>query len=388
MSEIQVQASVLHGAKDLRLESRTLPSPSQNEVQIAVHSTGLCGSDLHYYSHNRNGDILVREPLTLGHESSGIVVSSPPSSKLRPGDRVALEVGIPCSSCDFCASSRYNICPDLRFRSSAKSFPHFQGTLQGRINHPEAYCHKLPENLSMAEGALLEPLGVALHAWRRSGLDKLEKGQLQKAEVVVFGAGAVGCLCAGVARMKGAGKVVVADIDAGRVEFAVEKGFADAGVTLPMKRGKDVDENLAIARETAEKVKSEGGVKDVVTTFECTGVQACVQAGIYATSPGGKVMLVGMGNPIQTLALSAAALREVDLVGVFRYANTYPESIGLVSRKAKGDPDFASLVTHTVTGLNSVVSGFELAGKTKDESGKLVMKVVIETPEGQTNGTK
>ncbi|KAF4552732.1 Alcohol dehydrogenase GroES-like domain-containing protein 20 [Elsinoe fawcettii] len=391
MSETQVQASVLHGAKDIRLESRPLPPPSADEVQIAIHSTGLCGSDLHYYTHNRNGDILVREPLTLGHESSGIVVSLPSSSSsssLKVGSRVALEVGIPCSACSFCSSDRYNICPSLRFRSSAKSFPHFQGTLQGRINHPAAFCHVLPENLSMAEGALLEPLGVALHAYRRSGLDGLNEKQRGEVNVMVFGAGAVGCLCAGVARMKGVGRVVVADIDAGRVAFAVEKGFADQGVVLPMKRGKDTDENLAIARETAEKVKSEGGVEGVGVTFECTGVQACVQAGIYATSPGGKVMLVGMGNPIQTLALSAAALREVDLVGVFRYANTYPESIALVSRKAKGDPDFASLVTHTVTGLDNVVPGFELASKTKDESGKLVMKVVIETPEGQTNGSK
>lgn len=96
-------------------------------------------------------------------------------------------------------------------------------------------------------------------------------------------------------------------------------------------------------------------------------------------------MLVGMGNPIQTLALSAAALREVDLVGVFRYANTYAESIEIVSRKAPGDPDFASLVTHTFNGLEDAVKGFEIAGKTKDPEGKLVLKVVIQTAEKSTS---
>ena len=90
-------------------------------------------------------------------------------------------------------------------------------------------------------------------------------------------------------------------------------------------------------------------------------------------------MLVGMGNPIQTLALSAAALREVDLRGVFRYANTYPESIELMSRRSANDPDFLSLVTHKVKGLENAVKAFEMAGKTKDEQGKLVLKVVIET---------
>ncbi|GAM85198.1 hypothetical protein ANO11243_032020 [Dothideomycetidae sp. 11243] len=377
----QVQASVLHGAKDLRLETRPLSPPTADEVQVAVHSTGLCGSDLHYYAHYRNGDIIVREPLTLGHESAGIVVSVPPgsTSQLKPGDHVALEVGVPCSSCGHCASGRYNICPSLRFRSSAKSFPHFQGTLQQRINHPAKWCHKLPEDMSLAEGALLEPLSVALHAVRRSNMAK-------GAKVLVLGAGAVGALCAGVAKMQGASTVVIADIDAARTKFAVDHHFADAAFTVPMRRGADTDENLAIARDTAAEIGNVSlpngkplGPVDIV--FECTGVQACVQAGIYATIPGGRVLLVGMGNPIQTLALSAAALREVDLVGVFRYADTYPDAIGLVSRRAPGDPAFASLVTHTVRGLDKVEQAFETASKPSDAQGRLVMKVVLETVE-------
>lgn len=112
-------------------------------MQIAVQATGLCGSDLHYFNHYRNGDIIVREPLTLGHESSGVVTAVGSSvTNLKVGDRVALEVGLPCLECELCTSGRYNICKALRFRSSAKSFPHFQGTLQARINHPAVYCHK------------------------------------------------------------------------------------------------------------------------------------------------------------------------------------------------------------------------------------------------------
>lgn len=183
MSVETVKASVLHGERDLRLvskqtlpisirkfnvqfpsanshlslnpqtlpkskltkqqEERSLPPPSADEVQIAVQSTGLCGSDLHYFGHYRNGDILVREPLTLGHESSGTVVAvGSDVSNLKPGDRVALEVGLPCESCEYCASGRYNICRGMKFRSSAKAFPHMQGTLQERINHPARWVHK------------------------------------------------------------------------------------------------------------------------------------------------------------------------------------------------------------------------------------------------------
>ncbi len=108
-----------------------------------MQATGLCGSDLHYFRHFRNGPLEVREPLTLGHESAGVVVAvGSASSTLKVGDRVALEVGLPCESCELCREGRYNICRGMSFRSSAKAYPHSQGTLQERINHPARWCHK------------------------------------------------------------------------------------------------------------------------------------------------------------------------------------------------------------------------------------------------------
>lgn len=169
----------------------------------------------------------------------------------------------------------------MKFRSSAKSFPHFQGTLQERINHPAKWCHKLPEGMSMELGALLEPLGVAIHAYRRS---LMQPGQT----ALVFGAGAVGLLAAAVAKAKGAKTIVIADIDAGRVDFAVKNGFAHHGFVVPMKRGKDTEENLAIARETADGVAavatvSGSAIGEVDVVFECTGVPTCVQSAIYVS---------------------------------------------------------------------------------------------------------
>ncbi len=132
-------------------------APEASEVQVAVQATGLCGSDLHYFNHYRNGDIIVQEPLTLGHESSGVVTAvGSQVTKLKFGDRVALEVGLPCLECDLCKEGRYNICKSLRFRSSAKSFPHFQGTLQERINHPAVYCHKCVSDKWSERSALTE----------------------------------------------------------------------------------------------------------------------------------------------------------------------------------------------------------------------------------------
>jgi L-iditol 2-dehydrogenase len=155
----KIRASVLHGVRDVRLvstthpmqnalaniskEERSLDAPKEDELQISVRSTGICGSDLHYYHHYRNGDIIVREPMSLGHESAGVIDAVGSSvAGFEVGDRVALEAGIPCGNCDRCDEGRYNLCKSMSFRSSAKSFPHFQGTLQEKVNHPAAWCHR------------------------------------------------------------------------------------------------------------------------------------------------------------------------------------------------------------------------------------------------------
>lgn len=371
------RASLLHGPKDLRLEESTLEPPNPTELQIAIRATSLCGSDLHYYRHYRNGDIQVKEPLSLGHESSGVVaIVGSQVEGFNVGDRVALEVGLPCGQCERCREGRYNICQYLRFRSSAKAFPHFQGTLQDRINHPASWCHKLPDHVSFDVGAILEPLGVAIHASRRAQI-------AQESSTLVFGAGAVGLLCVAMAKVAGSSHVVIGDIQQERVNFAIQHGFAHEGLTVPAKRGHTIDEKLQIAKETAasatEKVPSgietTGGF-DVV--LECTGVEACTQAAIYATRPGGKVVIVGMGNPVQILPISAAAHREVDILGTFRYANTYPQAIELVSGKNPILPDLEKLVTHRFRGLENVEHAFEMAARTKNEDGNLVLKVVVE----------
>ncbi|KAK7946337.1 L-iditol 2-dehydrogenase [Apiospora aurea] len=377
MSSSEVRASVLHGAKDLRVETRTLPAPSATEVQVAVQATGLCGSDLHYFSHYRNGDIIVREPMTLGHESAGVVTGvGADVEHLQVGDRVALEVGLPCEDCALCKEGRYNICKGMRFRSSAKAFPHFQGTLQERINHPAKWVHKLPESVTLEQGALVEPLSVAMHARDRA---QLKPGST----VLVLGAGAVGLLCAAACKASGAKAVIIADIQEDRVNFAVQNGFADVAIVVLMARPQTIEDKLAYAKELAARViSSKAGAGDeevgeVGVTFECTGVESCMQTAIYATQAGGKIMIIGMGTPIQTLPISAAALREVDLVGVFRYANNYPEVINMLPAKNAALPDVAKLVTQRFEGLDKIPEAFDMAGKVKDADGNLVLKVVV-----------
>lgn len=212
----------------------------------------------------------------------------------------------------------------------------------------------------------------------------------------------MGLLCAAVAKSSGYGTIVMADIIQNRLDFALSNGFADQVVKLPTRRAKDTEQGLAFAKEDAMNLRKENDGRTFSRVFECTGVEACVRTSIYvstslskpvslsqvqlltrwdgqATRNGGKVLLVGMGTPIQTLPISAAALREVDLVGIWRYADCYPRGIELMQRAGKGGvPDVRKLITHHFRGLDQSLEAFDMAAKTCDPNGNLVIKVVVE----------
>ena len=377
-------------------ETRSVPVPGAGEVQIEIKATGLCGSDLHYYNHGRNGNFVLQSPMVLGHEASGIVTALAQtqegaattgltsSSDLKVGDRVAIEVGFPCRTCGLCAVGRYNLCPKLSFRSSAKTFPHLDGTLQTTLTQPANMCHKLPDNVTFEQGALIEPLAVSLHALNRSQTAGSASGApLVGSSAVVLGAGAVGMLTAAALSVAGVSEIVIADIDAPRLKIAAALAGGKHKLKtylLPRKPpASTIEETFAGAQElAAELAKSAGLPTGFDRVFECTGVPSCVQIGIYAATAGGKLILVGMGTPTQTLPLGAAALREVDIIGVFRYANCYPAAIALfASGKLDGVAD--DLVTHRIA-LSEGEKAFRLAAnqaKEGEDEGRVPVKVVI-----------
>jgi len=402
MTPDTIQSLVLHGAKDLRLEERPAPIPQPGEVQVTIKATGLCGSDLHYYLHGRNGNFVLQAPLCMGHEASGIITALPetsatngtnghsnttaitPSTDFKIGDRVALEVGLPCRTCTLCTAGRYNLCPTLRFRSSAKTFPHADGTLQTAITQPSNMCHKLPDNVTFEEGALIEPLAVCLHAINRSQTAGSGAGvPLTGSTALVIGAGAVGMLTAAALSVSGVSQIVVADIDGPRLKIVEGLGDGRFGLKtflIPKKApAPTIEENLATATELAAQISAFAGLPaGFDRVYECTGVPPCVQMGIFAATAGGKLVLVGMGNPVQTLPLGAAALREVDIIGVFRYANCYPPAIQLfASGKLAGVAD--ALVSHRVP-LTAGEKAFRLAAnqaREGEDEGRVAVKVMI-----------
>jgi L-iditol 2-dehydrogenase len=263
----------------------------------------------------------------------------------------------------------------LKFRSSAKIFPHVDGTLTELVNHPATHCHKLPENVSYDAGALVEPLSVCLHAIRRSN-------PAAGSSALVMGAGAIGLLTAALLSVHGVTSITIADIDSSRLEIAASLPYSLRTVLIP-KTGPPptapIEERLSSAQTLASTVKenlpSDSFGFDLA--YDCTGIESCIQTSIYALAPGSKLVLVGMGRPIQMLPIGAAALREVDIVGVFRYANCYPAAIRLTA-SGKLDGVLSKLVTHRIA-LDKGLKGFELASKGVDAEGKAVVKVVLES---------
>ena len=311
----------------MTFEERPVPTlDSEHDVIVAVNYTGICGSDVHYYDHGAIGHFVVKEPMVLGHESAGTVVSVGSAvTTLRAGDRVALEPGYPCRRCADCLGGHYNLCHLMRFAAT----PPHDGTLAGFWAAPADFCYKLPESVSLREGALIEPLAVAVHITRQA---TITPGQ----SVVVMGAGPVGLLCAAVARAFGATKVVSVDIVPSKLEFAL--GLASTHTYLSQRIPPEENARALIAACEL------GAGADAV--IDASGAEPSIQASLHVVRMGGTYVQGGMGKADITFPIMALCLKEVTAKGSFRYGSgDYKLAIDLV---ASGQVNVKKLITGVV----------------------------------------
>ena len=325
-----MKVSRLNGPGDLRLGDEPLPDVPAGYSLVRVTAVGLCGSDLHWYAEGGIGDARVERPLVLGHEFAGIVEGGP-----RHGERVAVDPAMPCGRCTSCRAGHHNLCPDVRFAGSGVQ----DGALAEFVAWRSDLLHPLPDELTDADGALLEPLGVAIHAF---DLGHVRLG----ATVGVFGCGPIGLLLLQVARAAGAARVVATD-------------------PLPHRRA-------AARRLGADDVvgaEDAGGLGDVDVAFEVAGTNDAVDAAIAAARPGARVVLVGIPDDDRTTFSASVARRKgLTIVLVRRMKDVYPRAIALVRQQRV---DVGGLVTARFP-LGAVDEAFRVA------AARAGLKVVVE----------
>ncbi|WP_226013342.1 NAD(P)-dependent alcohol dehydrogenase [Halomicrobium salinisoli] len=296
-----MRACQLTDVGELTVAERDRPAPGSGEVLVRIDRVGICGSDLHYYEH---GVDAVDFPLVLGHEPAGTVVEvGADVTGVTSGDRVAVEPGRSCGECAYCAEGEYHLCPEMAYMSS----PPVDGALVEYVAWPADLVYPLPDDVSLREGALAEPLSVAVHACDRGDVGAGDS-------VLVTGGGPIGQLVATVALARGAEPVVLTDVVAGKLDLATDRGVDHA-----------VD---ATERDPAAAVRERVDPRGVDVVIESSGAPAAVASTTDAVRRGGTIVFVGMpdgtGLPVDVVESIEG---EYDLRGSYRFAGTYPEAI-------------------------------------------------------------
>lgn len=331
---------------DLKVEEKPIPQHKDDEVLLEMGSVGICGSDVHYWTWGRIGDFIVKDPMILGHEASGKVIKVGKNvTNLKIGDRVSIEPGYPLIEDEYYKQGRYNL-SDVFFCAT----PPDDGCLMKYYAHRATWCHKIPDNMTYEEAAFIEPLSVGIHACRRAGVTLGHT-------ILITGCGPIGLVSLLSAKAMGASKVIMTDMIKKRTDKALECG-ADHVILVT----KDMTPQQ-IAKMAEEKL---GSMPDI--TIECTGAEPCIQTGIYATKSGGCLLLVGLGKEMANLPIVNAAVREVDIRGVFRYCNTWPTAINMIS---SGQINVKPLVTHRFP-IDKAYEAFDLTRR--GEAVKVMIK--------------
>ncbi|KAK9853643.1 hypothetical protein WJX84_011854 [Apatococcus fuscideae] len=316
-------AAVLHRANDLRFEHHDLPEEiPRGYVRVGIRALGICASDLHYLHQGRIGKAIVDRPMVIGHETAGQVVAlGPEVTGLEVGNRVALEPQVPCWHNIYPRAGRYNLDPGMKYFAT----PPVHGALARFVDHPAYQSFKLPDNLSFEEGAMVEPLSNGMQACRRG---EVKPGK----SIAILGAGPMGLNALACARAHGASRIVITDIRDDNLPLAERLGAWKALHTPMMSPA-----------EAAQQLTSLLPPYGPDTVIDCVGHESTTQTAIEAVAPGGIVVQVGMGKDRANFPVLDVVFKELDFRGCFRYTNTYPICLELVS---EGKIDVSSMITH------------------------------------------
>ena len=314
-----------------------------DDVRIKIHTVGVCGSDVHYYQHGRIGPYVVTEPMVLGHEASGTIVEVGRNvTHLKPGDRVCMEPGIPDPNSRAMREGKYNLDPAVRFWAT----PPIHGVLRETVVHPAAFTFKLPDNISYAEGALVEPMAIGVYAARKA---EIAPGDV----AVVIGAGTIGTVTALAALAAGCSQVILTDVVQEKLDLV-----AGMAPVVPVNvRTQNLNEVV--------KAHTDGWGADII--FEASGSEAAAATLFEPLCPGGRVVYIGLpGQPVP-LDMAYAISKEARILTIMRYTNIYPRTLGLM---ASGKIDLKPLITDTYP-FSQAIQAFEYASHPRPTSVKV-----------------
>ncbi len=329
-----MKAAIIHAPHDLRVEQFDIPAMGEHEVKVRVRQGGICGSDLHYFHDGGFGTIRIQHPMVLGHEVAGEVIGVGSTvTRVRPGDRVAINPSLPCNRCRFCLAGMQQHCLDMRFYGSAMRVPHVHGGFRELLVCDETQA--VPADMPSERAAFAEPLAVCLHAGRQAG-------PLLGQRVLVTGAGPIGALCVMVARHAGAAEIVATDL-------------LDEPLAIVRRIGADRTLNMAKDAAALAPYHADKGKFDVV--FEASGSFVALAGAIAAVRPRGTIVQVGLGGAETAVPMNAVVTKEINLRGTFRF---HEEFALAVQKLASGAIDVSPLLTDIVA-LDEAPRAFALA---------------------------
>jgi len=332
-------AAVCHGKKDLRIEQIEDRPLGVGEVRMGVAFGGICGSDMHYYHRGAVGDFAVREPMTLGHEVSGVVIEVGDGvNDLTPGMKAAIDPSRPCLTCRYCRSGRSNLCANMFFLGSAGRFPHVQGGFAQRIVLRQDQVVPVPHGTDLLKLSVAEPLSVGLHATRRAG-------PLAGRRVIVTGCGPIGLLTARSARFAGASEIVATDVE--DAPLAVARTHMGVSRTV----------NVASNPTGLAEFESDGDQFDVA--FEASGSPSALASLFKVVRRGGRIVQVVMLPPgTAPVPVNVLQSREIDFVGAFRANDEFRLAVDLI---VSSTIEVAPILSGTFP-LSQAAAVLELAG--------------------------
>jgi 2-desacetyl-2-hydroxyethyl bacteriochlorophyllide A dehydrogenase len=328
----------------VEFHQKTLAALQDDEVLIRVRAAAICGSDLHLYNGRHPSAAL---PVSAGHEAAGEVLEVGKTvTKHKAGDRVTIEPVIACGKCVHCKRGNYNLCLQVSFQ-----YRKGQGTFSPFFIVQEDRAFRLPDHLSYEEGALVEPLSVAMHAVKKSGLGL---GQTS----AVFGAGAIGILVSMLARQTSGIGSIICDIHPFRLQKALALG---AQLAINSREQDPVETIVAIT-----------GQLGVDKSFEAVGLEGTLIQALQVLKRGGNATLLGIFEEIENkLPVNLFVQREISLSGSQGYCWDFQDSLSLLD---SGSIDLKPLITHTLP-LDELGRGFEIFSNPNNESIKVIIQI-------------